>query len=112
MNIPLITFLVQGSSPTPYKVKFTKTGSNISAFCTCPAGINGQYCKHRFRILDGDSTGIISNNLEDIKTVASWMTGSDIEVAIKRVKELELSLRKVEAELSKLKKQVAKAMRD
>ena len=81
-------------------------------FCTCPAGLNGQYCKHRFRILDGDSTGIISNNLEDVKTVASWMTGSDIEVAIKRVKELELNLRKIEAEMSMLKKQVAKAMRD
>jgi hypothetical protein len=112
MNAPLITFVVQGSSPTPYKVKFAKTGSNLSAFCTCPAGINGQYCKHRFRILDGDSTGIISNNLEDVKIVASWMTGSDIEVPIKRMKELELNLRKIEAELSIIKKQVAKAMRD
>lgn len=112
MNTPLVTFLVQGSAPTPYKVKFAKTGSNISAFCTCPAGINGQYCKHRFRILDGDPTGIISNNLEEVRVVASWMIGSDIEVAINRVKELELNLKKVEAELSMLKKQVAKAMRD
>lgn len=112
MNTSFITFLVQGSSPTPYKVKFTKTGSNLSAFCTCPAGLHGQYCKHRFRILGGDATGIISNNLEDVTTVASWTTGSDVEVAIKRMNELESNLKTIEAELSKLKKQVAKAMRD
>lgn len=45
-----ICFLVQGSAEEPYKVTFKKNGSNLSAYCTCPAGENCQFCKHRFRM--------------------------------------------------------------
>ena len=49
-----IDFLVQGSAFHPYEVKFLKRSEkNLSAYCTCPAGDNGQYCKHRFSILEG-----------------------------------------------------------
>jgi hypothetical protein len=41
-------FLVQGSAPSPCKVVFVKEDKNLTATCTCPAGQNGQYCKHRF----------------------------------------------------------------
>lgn len=46
-----IKFLVIGSSENPYEVNFIRRGNNLSAHCTCPAGENGQYCKHRFRNL-------------------------------------------------------------
>jgi hypothetical protein len=107
-----IIFMVQGSATDPYKVTFSKEGKNLTAFCTCPAGQNGQYCKHRFRILAGDPTGITSNNLEEVNTVASWLAGTDVEVALKQVKEAELVLRKAEMEVSKLKKILARAMRN
>lgn len=107
-----IIFFVQGSAPDPYKVTFSKEGNNLTAFCTCPAGENGQYCKHRFRILSGDSTGISSGNLEEAKMVASWLAGTDVEVALKQVKEAEFLLRKAEQEVSKLKKNLARAMRN
>jgi uncharacterized Zn finger protein len=45
-----ICFLVQGSAEEPYKVTFRKKGNNLSAYCTCPAGENGQYCKHRIEV--------------------------------------------------------------
>ena len=107
-----IIFFVQGSAPDPYKVTFSKEGNNLTAFCTCPAGENGQYCKHRFRILAGDPTAITSGNLEEVKTVASWLAGTDVEGALKQVKDAELLLRKAEKELSKFKKNLARAMRN
>jgi uncharacterized Zn finger protein len=55
-------FIVQGSADEPYKVTFRRKGNNLSAYCTCPAGENGQYCKHRFRILAGCDDGIVSEN--------------------------------------------------
>lgn len=103
-----IIFLVQGSSPDPYEVTFVKRdGNNLSAYCTCPAGENGIYCKHRFRILDGKDEGIISNNKDDIAIVLSWLKGSDIEHAINELKIAEKNYEKAKNDLSKAKKMVA-----
>lgn len=55
-----ITFLVQGSAIEPYKVTFRKNAENLTALCDCPAGIYGQYFKHRFNILAGSTKGIVS----------------------------------------------------
>lgn len=62
-------FLVQGSALEPYKVTFKKVGGNLSAYCTCPAGENGMYCKHRFNILEGSTKGIVSGNEADVQIV-------------------------------------------
>jgi SWIM zinc finger len=104
-------FLVQGSSPEPYKVTFTRDGSNLSAYCTCPAGENGMYCKHRFNILKGSSKGIISPNIADVEIVASWLVGTDVEAAIKTVKNFEKEVEQIKKQLSAAKKELARAMR-
>jgi hypothetical protein len=108
-----IRFLVQGSAATPYEVEFVKRSeTNISAYCTCPAGQNGMYCKHRFSIIEGKTKGIVSDNLEDVQTVKSWLSGSDIEAAIERVLVVEGEVAKVKKRLSLAKKELAKAMRE
>lgn len=105
-----ITFVVQGSSPEPYTVTFTKTDDRLNAFCTCPAGEKGQYCKHRFRILSGDSTGIIGDNMREVPTVRGWMHGSPLESAFQQLQEAEIKAQKAEKELSRTKKALAKVM--
>lgn len=108
-----ITFKVQGSAAEPYGVVFVKrSDTNLSAYCSCPAGKNGQYCKHRFNILDGATKGIVSDNLDDVKVVQSWLQGTDIEVALIKMRELEAEAVKIKKALSAAKKEVAKAMRD
>ena len=108
-----IKFLVQGSALEPYEVTFTKsTEQNLSAYCTCPAGDNGQYCKHRFLILEGSTKGIVSSNLGDVKIVESWLPGTDVDVAIQKMRELEKETARIKKALSLAKKDVAKAMRD
>ena len=74
-----ITFLVQGSAIDPYRVTFTKNKNNLNAFCTCPAGENGQYCKHRLAILGGDVSAITSKNELEVETVgkSGWAMDRD-----------------------------------
>jgi uncharacterized Zn finger protein len=77
-----LTFLVQGSAPEPYEVVFTITGEGITATCSCPAGKNGQYCKHRVSILQGSTASIVSGNAEAIQTVLAALPGTAIEAAL------------------------------
>jgi SWIM zinc finger len=112
-----ISFKVQGSASEPYGVIFVKrSDTNLSAYCSCPAGENGQYCKHRFNILDGTIKGIVSDNLEDVKVVQSWLSGTDVENALIKMHELEAEAEaeaeRIKKELFAAKKAVAKAMRD
>ena len=106
------TFIVQGSAANPYEVRFKKEGDNLSAYCTCPAGKNGQYCKHRFNILGGDITKVVSGNIDEVVTVANWLPGSDVEAAMSEVKKAEDVLASAKKDLSRAKKQLAAAMRD
>ena len=108
----LLRFLVRGSAQDPYKVTFKKEGNNLSAYCTCPAGDNGQYCKHRLNILGGIPEGILSGNEQDVKIVASWLPGTDVEAALNSVIEAEEQFEKTKREYSLAKKRLAAALRD
>ena len=111
--MPRVTFQVQGSALDPYEVTFRKRSeSNLSAHCTCPAGRRGQYCKHRFQILAGNTTHIVSNNVVDVEVVRSWLPGTDIEDAINRMKMLQEQADRVNAALKAAKKKIAQAMKD
>ena len=70
-----IKFLVQGSSDEPYDVIFSKEGGRFTASCTCTAGQYGRCCKHRLNILADKRNAIVSDNLEDVDTVKSWLPG-------------------------------------
>lgn len=107
-----ITFQVQGSAAEPYSVVFVRLSQDkLSAFCSCPAGQNGQYCKHRFAILDGIQEGIVSANLADLKVIQTWLPGTDVEKALFKMRELEREAAKVNKDLSSAKRHLAKVMR-
>jgi hypothetical protein len=103
-------FLVQGSAQDPYKVTFRRDGSNLRAYCTCPAGENGMYCKHRFNILEGSNKGIVSPNGADVQVVASWLAGTEVEAAMRAVREIEKEEARVKSLLILAKKALARAM--
>lgn len=107
-----IKFLVQGSAPEPYTVVFNKDGNNLTAICDCPAGENGMYCKHRFRILGGLLDGIVSENIKDVEIVKSWLDGSDVEKALDELHEAENELEKMKKKVSALKKKLARTLID
>ncbi|APR39374.1 SWIM zinc finger family protein [Paraburkholderia sp. SOS3] len=80
-----IEFLVQGSAPDPYRVTFVRDSNEVSALCSCPAGENGGYCKHRLSILDGVLDGVVSTNAHQVREVGSWLPGSSLESCLAEV---------------------------
>ncbi|GAB6846609.1 SWIM zinc finger family protein [Paraburkholderia kururiensis] len=105
-----ISFLVQGSANEPYEVTFERENNQIAAFCTCPAGANGTYCKHRLFILDGVISGIVSDNADQAVTVASWLRGSNLAADIENLSEAERVLEQAKSNVNKAKKNLAAAM--
>jgi uncharacterized Zn finger protein len=107
-----IVFDIQGSAHEPYRVVFVRRSpTNLSAYCSCPAGENGQYCKHRFAILDGVQNGLVSSNADDIKIVQSWLPGTDVEKSLLKMRDLEKDAERIKNELTSAKRDLAKAMR-
>lgn len=106
-----IRFLVQGSAEVPYEGTFQKTGNNLSAYCTCAAGENGQYCKHRFRILAGSTEAIVSENSEQVPTIVAWLPGTDVASAMATVVAAEREFERAKKVVTIAKKDLAKAMR-
>ena len=107
-----ITFEVLGSSPEPYTVRFIRNSpSELSAFCSCRAGENGQHCKHRIMILQGDKKSIVSDNSVEVATVESWFKGSNIEKKLQSVHDLEFQQKKLKTLLAAAKKDLANSMR-
>jgi hypothetical protein len=104
------TFFVQGSAPEPYKVGFYKINGQLRASCSCQAGENGMYCKHRLRILQGDTTGLVDGNLKDIETVQSWLPGTDLERALDECLKAERVFREAEKEFKAAKKLLSRIM--
>ncbi|MCH6259188.1 hypothetical protein MLD52_21705 [Puniceicoccaceae bacterium K14] len=110
---PEIKFLVQGSAPEPYTIRFVRRSErNLSAYCNCPAGDKGQICKHRTRILNGLTTDIVSDNTDQVVTVVDWVKGSDVEAAQGDVEIAKRKLEEAQKELKAKKKAFVKRMLD
>ncbi len=105
-----IRFLVQGSAAEPYETTFIKDGDKLSAFCTCPAGIHGQYCKHRFGILGGVDEAVVSENAGEVKKVVGWLVGTELEEVMKDYESAERDFKNAKNRLAKIKKVVARTM--
>ncbi len=106
-----IEFLVKGSAPEPYRVKFLKDKTKLNAYCTCPAGEKGQHCKHRLSILAGDEKAVVSKNMDQVTSVRSWLPGTDLEKALIEFKEAEQEYDVARERLATTKKNLAQAMR-
>jgi len=106
-----ISFMVSGSAPEPYEVTFLRTNEKVAAFCTCPAGENGQYCKHRLEIMEGRVAAIVSQNQGEIGTVRAWLVGTELETALSEFRQAESIYEAAKTALGIAKKNLAKKMR-
>ena len=105
-----VEFIVEGSKGDEYQVVFELYDRNINAYCTCQAGQNGLYCKHRFAMMDGDVTTLLSDNVGDVIKLKGMLAGSDVEAAYQKV----LNAQKIHDvskwQLTEAKKALARAM--
>jgi hypothetical protein len=105
-----LVFKIKGSSSKPYEVTFIKDGDSLTALCDCPAGQFGNACKHRIVILDGDASGICSDNADEAPKLIEWLKGTDVEAALAAMRRAENDPDKTKADVAALKKKLSKAM--
>jgi uncharacterized Zn finger protein len=106
----LLKFYVQGSAPEPYFVQINKDGNNLGASCDCPAGQNGQYCKHRVNLLKGLRDGVVGGDLDQISALPSIIKGTDVELAMQELVAALDEEERAKKRTSSKKKAFAKAM--
>lgn len=94
------TFTIQGSSPEPYEVIFYLIDGKLSGSCTCAAGQQSKYCKHRLELLQGNVKAAINLNESDHATVMTWYSTSDVRA---KVNELDSIKKEIEALTNKKK---------
>jgi hypothetical protein len=103
-------FMVQGGEIEPYRVTLEKSGSNLNAYCTCAAGSNGQYCKHRFRILSGNPEGLVDPDLDRLRAAVDWLVDTDVGIALSALVKAEDDFNSAKKELARTKKLLAQAL--
>jgi NAD-dependent DNA ligase len=106
-----LEFFVKGSAIEPYRVVIEKNDDDLNAFCTCPAGVNGQACKHRLRILSGNLDGVVAGDISQITAVVDWVSGTDVERYLKSLIEAEDAYEAAKKRLSVARKEFAASLR-
>ncbi len=105
-----LTLHVKGSSADPYELTFIKDGASLTALCDCPAGTFGNLCKHRVAILNGDNAAVVDDDGGKVGIVVEWLVGTDVEAALKEMREVEATAGAPKPDLVAAKRKLAKAM--
>ncbi len=74
-----LCFSIKGSTGNIYEITARRTANQLRTTCTCQAGQNRTWCKHRTALLDGDVSNLLSENASDIKKLAEWAVGVEVE---------------------------------
>ena len=109
MADPLVFTVRSSSSDELYKLEAYRTATGVRFACTCPAGENGQHCKHRVAMLLGDAASVVEGT-EQIAALTEMVAGSPIVAALAKVGEAEKSLAVTQRALKTAKAGLAKAL--
>jgi DNA polymerase-3 subunit epsilon len=75
----ILSFSVRGSTGNIYGITARRMAGKLRVSCTCQAGKNRDWCKHRTSLLDGDVNNLLSENVLDVKKLAEWAVGVEVE---------------------------------
>lgn len=106
-----VEFTVRGMRGDLYTCTFERDGDNLNAFCTCPDGHAGNYCKHRFALIDGNQNIVVSNNAEEVDDLPEMIAGTDVETALVALSEAAENYQQAETQLTEAQHELARAMR-
>ena len=82
-------FDVEGSTGNTYKIVAWRTERHFRMTCTCDAGKNCCFCKHRDALLNGIVDHLLSNNTTDVTKLIEMIKGTEAERLFLKVRELE-----------------------
>lgn len=102
-------FKVTGSAGVIYEVSAQRDVAGVRITCTCEAGNNKLACKHRTALLAGDGTALISGG-DGLATLATWLPGTALDHAIRRVAEANATAETAKRNLSAARKALGRVM--
>jgi hypothetical protein len=101
---------VYGSKGNLYRVSFDRAASGVRVQCTCKAGVNGQFCRHRIALLAGDRSMMVDVlAMQTLDDVLSWPEFVSIKTEISKLKEVQDQIEGLEKVKASLRRVVAKA---
>lgn len=83
----ILCFSVRGSTGNVYEITARKVDDKVRVSCTCQAGKNRIRCRHRIALLDGDVSDLLSGSVADVKKLAAWAAGAEVEPRDERRRE-------------------------
>jgi DNA polymerase-3 subunit epsilon len=75
----LLCFVVRGSTGNEYYVSARLAKGQLRMTCTCQAGQNGVWCRHRTALLHGESADLLSRNESDLQKLAGLAARFGVE---------------------------------
>ncbi|MBI1393965.1 MAG: hypothetical protein GC152_14605 [Alphaproteobacteria bacterium] len=110
-----LKFSVIGENDDVFEVTISRdanNSSNLKASCTCGQARRGEFCGHRFDILEGERANLASDNVDDLDVLAAWIRGSDIESAMKELSKARSDLNVARDNLAYKRRMLVKRMLD
>ena len=109
-----ITILAKSSSGgEPYSVYFTLKEGRLSIFCKCPAGIHGQLCKHKRKLLSNDASILFDpNQVDQLSQAVEWVEKSEYPQLLDELQESEKESEIAKKKVKAMKAKLARVMRE
>ena len=116
-----LKFIVAGGR-RGFAVTFYIGAGFVNAECACPAGVYGNFCQHRLKLLRGDGSEIVSDNENQLEEVVKNLPGTRLDAALNqfeliasRVTELRINgpsaeLDQAELDFKAIRKKLSAAM--
>ena len=104
--------VVSRSTGGVYFIQLYRSGDNLTCTCTCPAGQRSTHCKHRLAILNGDMSDVDSGDADRTHEILERLSGTDVEVELMALKDLEVQKRALDNQIKARKKALGKALDD
>ncbi len=110
----IISIKAKSSSDEPYAVDFIIQNKKMVVTCDCRAGEFGKLCKHKVELINGDKDRLFDINeqekLEKLQLIIANI--SDFAVTAKSIETSEKIIRQEKRNLSKLKKNFEKKLKN
>jgi CDGSH-type Zn-finger protein len=110
-----LKFSIVGEDDEVYEVSIerdTDDLGNLQALCACGHAKDGDFCWHRFEVLEGETANMVSDNLDDVHALRDWIKGSDIEVAMQKLSKAKTELKIAHERVEQCRKLLVRRMLD
>ncbi len=95
-----------------YTVAFYNEDGKVSIWCDCAAGDNGQVCKHKRDLAQGDDERLTEEDeIEALDTVVAWVRQSPIGAQMAAVQSAEAAAKEAQKATRNAKTELARLMR-